>query len=512
MTGFSPPTTESSSRPMHRDLTAALERASIPYVYWKPTAGVIRAMSGGRKDLDLLVSPSSLESARRTLQQHGYKRFVLPRGALPGSEAWVGWDRLADRFYYAHLHWELHTGRPGLHEQELPWVEPLLSFARPGPAGASVLCPEAELALVATRAVFEPRLWSHSPHRISGDACAMIEASRRASDARQLAVVSSRLFGTAGRRACELLSEPRFPMEQAAWSSWRTLVRRALSRSRVSSAEVTARWTLAHARSLGAVAVRRTLGVAAGELLPRPSSNKLRRRGGFLLAFIGPDGAGKSTLTHAIVGWLAELFATESLYLGRGEWVSRAQQAAAELKWAVVERVTDRERPTDSGPADDDGRRHRDAPARQQRVRWVRDASAVALAERKLRAMRRADGLRRRGWVLVTDRFPHPTERLCDGPAIVLGVGDPAARRALASVERALYSRVVRTKPDLVVRLLLPVEESLRRKPDHRDVDIRAKLAAARRAQYDATTIDLAADAPLDTVLDAVKAAVWERL
>ncbi|MGE0791761.1 MAG: hypothetical protein AB7S26_39160 [Sandaracinaceae bacterium] len=57
------------------------------------------------------------------------------------------------------------------------------------------------------------------------------------------------------------------------------------------------------------------------------------------------------------------------------------------------------------------------------------------------------------------------------------------------------------------------MEESLRRKPDHRELDIRAKLAAAERAQYDAVaSITVRADAPLDSVLRAIKLAMWEGL
>ncbi len=502
------PTAATPARSPHARLVDALEAAGVPYVYWKAHRGIARALAGGAKDLDLLVRPASLDGARACLARAGYKRFGLPVGAVPESEAWVAWDATGDRFFYAHLHWAIHVGRPTLHEQTLPWTDALIDSARRAPEGLAALSPEAELVVLAARGVFEPGRWAGAPERLSAEAEAELRGARERVDAGALEALTERLFGASGREALARLSAPGFPGE-AGWAEWRAFAREALAPHRVPFAD--ARWRGAVLRSMGSVGARRALGELA-DALPPPPTSRLRRPGGLLVAFVGPDGAGKSTLTEAVVGWLGELFATDSLYLGRGEWVSRAQQVAAEVKWALLERVTDRSRPTDSGPADDDGRRQPDASPREQRVRWVRDASALALAERKHREMRRADVMRRRGWILVTDRFPHPTERLCDGPAIVADGEDPAIRRGLSAVERAVYRRITRSKPDLVFRLLLPVEESIRRKPDHRAEDVRAKLAAAERAEFDAKIITLQADAPLEQVLQRVKTAVWEAL
>lgn len=498
------------ARTRHQLLAVALQRARIGYVYWKPRAGLARAVQGGPKDLDLLVGPAVLDRARECLRDYGYKPFLLPEGALPESEPWVAWSAAEDTFFHVHLHWGLHVGRPGLHEQTLPWVDALLASARLGPEGVHVLSAEAELALVATRAVFEPKLVMDSGTLASADTQTVICEARRGVDPTTLNALCARLFGDAGATAAGLLADPRFPAAPQAWRAWRAFVIGALAGFRAPRSEL--RWGLALVRSVGAVATRRALGGLADQLLLPPRS-RLGRASGFLVALIGPDGAGKSTLTDALVGWLSELFSVDTLYLGRGEVVSRAQQLAAQAKWAVLERVTDRTRPTDPGRADSDGRRHPEATPREQRLRWLRDASALALAERKTRDLARARSMLRNGWILVADRFPHPTERLCDGPAIVLGDGDPPVRRALAHAERAMYARMTRRRPDLVVRLLLPVEESLRRKPDHRELDIRAKLAAAERAQYDAVaSITVRADAPLDSVLRAIKLAMWEGL
>ncbi len=503
-----PPTAATLARSRHARLVDALEAAGVPYVYWKAHRGIARALAGGAKDLDLLVRPASLEDARACLARAGYKRFDLPSGAVPESEPWVAWDATADRLYCAHLHWGIHVGRPGLHEQTLPWTDALIGSLRRAPEGLAALSPEAELAVLAARGVFEPARWARAPERLSSEAAAELRVVRERVEPAALETLTGRLFGASGREAAALLSAQGFPGE-AGWAEWRAFAREALAPHRAPFAD--ARWRGALLRSMGSVAVRRALGELA-EALPPPPTSRLRRPGGLLVAFVGPDGAGKSTLTEAVVGWLGELFATESLYLGRGEWVSRAQQAAAEVKWALLERLSDRSRPTDSGPADDDGRRQGDASPREQRVRWVRDASALALAERKHREIRRAEVMRRRGWILVTDRFPHPTERLCDGPAIVADEQDPAIRRGLSAVEHAVYRRITRSKPDLVFRLLLPVEESIRRKPDHRAEDVRAKLASAERAEFDAKIITLQANAPLDQVLRSVKTAVWELL
>lgn len=494
----------------HLALVGELDRRSLRYVYWKPRSGAAAAMRGGAKDLDLLIDPDGVTDARELLARLGYKRFLLPEGAAPDSEGWVAWDAGADRFYFVHLAWRIHTGLPGVHEQELPWVDALLDEARPSSSGVRVLGPEAELLCIATRAVFEPKLWDGSRRAPSDAALGAMREAGAETDREGMARLGERAFPGHGERVAALLLDAQLP-EPEPWTRWRVLVRELLSHARLSAPQL--EWRRAHGAATSWLGSRRRRLFTRMGLDVDPPGGRLRRDGGFLLAIIGPDGAGKSTVKDALVAWLDDLFAVESLYLGRGEWVSRAQQLAAEVKWAILERTTSRARPEPTGPADDDGRRDPHAPPKERRVRWVRDASAVALAERKRRALRRSERLRRRGWLLVTDRFPHPTEKLCDGPAIVLSAGDPVARRVLSTAERHYFRGFAGTRPDLLVRLLLPVEESVRRKPDHRAEDVRAKLAAARRARFDArASIDVAADAPLEDVLRTIKSALWEAL
>ncbi|MCC6874319.1 MAG: hypothetical protein IT378_08470 [Sandaracinaceae bacterium] len=135
------------------------------------------------------------------------------------------------------------------------------------------------------------------------------------------------------------------------------------------------------------------------------------------------------------------------------------------------------------------------------------------MAQRKLRETERAARRRDEGVIVVTDRFPHPQERLLDGPGIVASPADPWWRRAAAVLEKRAFARSARVGPDLVIRLNVSAEVAHARKPDHRLTDIVHKAEALRRTQYASPhVVDLDADEPLELVLARIKRAVWSAL
>lgn len=208
-----------------------------------------------------------------------------------------------------------------------------------------------------------------------------------------------------------------------------------------------------------------------------------------LIAVVGSDGSGKSTLSQDILEHIRKSRPAELGYLGLGS----GEQGRAIGRWPLI------------GPA---------------LYRWL-DGIAEALrdpnapipglipglyAMRKSRKRRaqfeRLLDRRRAGMAIVTDRYPQ-TEvyGLHDGPILAGRATTPRLAR-LQAEEHALYAEMAAYVPTLVIRLNIDVDTAMSRKPDHVRALIARKVETVHLLAFSgAPVIDLDATMPYDEEL-----------
>jgi hypothetical protein len=234
--------------------------------------------------------------------------------------------------------------------------------------------------------------------------------------------------------------------------------------------------------------------------------------GGLCVAFVGSDGAGKSTVVQAVTDRLRAHLRVARVYLGSG------QGSSSLLRWPLLlaHRLTARRGRADAGE-DAAGGAPGSSPIGRRGLRerfrplW---ALVLALEKRgKLRAVFRA---RQRGAVVVCDRWPqNEIPGFNDGPLLGAWQQSPSRwRRALARWERVPYRWAEMHPPDLVVKLIASEDVALRRKPDMARAEVARRIEAVRALRFGraARTLVVDADAPLADVLQRVESAVWEEL
>ena len=229
-------------------------------------------------------------------------------------------------------------------------------------------------------------------------------------------------------------------------------------------------------------------------------------QGGVLIAFLGADGAGKSTILTEIAQWLSREVAVVSTYGGNGKgsagWPRRCMEWVGALRRGV-RKATTRE---GAVPASD--RRSGQATTSPIRAAWV-----LALAnERRDRALqaRRARG---RGMVVLSDRLSQSQfPGWNDGPRLSPWIDHPSRwRRAAARLEQTSFHLSEMCPPDLVVKLHITPELAARRKPSTPVEQVSTGVELLRRLSYPPTTqvIDIDASEPLADVVLQVKRVVW---
>lgn len=215
-----------------------------------------------------------------------------------------------------------------------------------------------------------------------------------------------------------------------------------------------------------------------------------------LIAVVGSDGSGKSTLSADLLAHIRQSRAAESGYLGLGS----GEQGRRIGRWPII------------GPP-----LHRFLDGIADRLREPSEpipgylAARYALNKSRKRRARFDELLaqRRAGKVIVTDRYPQvEVPGLHDGP-ILAGIATSRRIAAMQAAERALYEEMAAYRPTLVVRLHVDVDTVMARKPDHDRALITRKVETVPLLLFNgAPIVDIDATTPYVKELALATAAV----
>lgn len=217
-----------------------------------------------------------------------------------------------------------------------------------------------------------------------------------------------------------------------------------------------------------------------------------------VIAVIGCDGSGKSTLTNDLIASLSTKGPVERRYLGlvsgeMGDKIKRLPLIGPRVEHYLANKA-------------------RRAQDRRQSLPGTGTAVVMYLLSLwRARQFRRLLTLSRSGVTVITDRYPQaeiPGFHY-DGPALPGAKINSALVRFLARREQRLYEWMASHRPSLVIRLNIDAETALARKPDHKITELRDKIAVAPRLRFNgARILDLDARAPYAQVLsNALQAA-----
>jgi len=180
-----------------------------------------------------------------------------------------------------------------------------------------------------------------------------------------------------------------------------------------------------------------------------------------LIAIIGSDGSGKSTVGDHILEWIGRYGPAGRAHLGKQSGNVGRAIGQLPLVGGLMDRAINRK-------ADDVNRRLKED--KQPTLAPALVITAFTL-RRKLR-FKRMLAMRKRGLIVVTDRFPQVSvPGAYDGPGFPDSPGGSRFVLALARRERATFEWMASYRPALALRLNVGVDPALRRgQPARRSV------------------------------------------
>lgn len=492
---------------MVRNLIRRLETGAILYCHWKSNEHLNAAMRGNT-DLDMLFEEGKQTRIVELLRQAGFARFrsVWFR-RYPAIEDFIGIDPEKGKVVHVHAHFQLVLGEALVKSYRLPWEENLLR-TRVWDEEHEIYRSDAvwEMLLLVIREAIK---WTggvkhagHNPFARSGANREMAWLRERVLR-QDLCKLAATYCGPHVRRAMDRLH--REGLSSSALEELRRLILPGFQRyRRLSPWQATGTCLVRKLSDPLSRGLRKTI-------LPTLPIQRTTPGDGLIIAILGADGSGKSTVATEVTRELSRKVAVMRLYLGSGNGSSSI------LRWPLyaISRCLCRAR----GNRMDQVGQKPGVP--EKRPAWTLRKVlggafhltwALTVAWEKRAKLKRAWQARRKGILVVCDRFPQADiEGYNDGPLL----GRLLERRLpflrwLGSWEKASYARTALYPPDLVLRLLGPVEVLGHRRPEMDSARIHRKQEGIRAVRFPRSTsvVDIDAGQPLEDVVARAMSAI----
>ena len=215
-----------------------------------------------------------------------------------------------------------------------------------------------------------------------------------------------------------------------------------------------------------------------------------------VIAVIGSDGSGKSTVCEHLVGTLSAYGTTSYVHLGKQ--AGNVGRAAANLP--LIGRSV--------------GKKIEKTRVKVNKTNHTTLSAAVVgiFLLRRVRRFRNMLKLRNQGHIILADRYPH-----LQVPGAYDSLTLPSVHTNnpfvnwIAKRELSAFKWMTQHHPDLVIKLNVSLDVACARKPDHRRDALRKKIEVTPQLDFGGETIiNIDADQPLQQVLSQVDQLVDE--
>ena len=378
------------------NLLNALDEHQITYCHWKSNEHLKEALNGDT-DLDMLFEPSQRREIEHVFAYCGLKRFrATPLMQYNAIEDFIGFDQEALKIWHVHTHYRITLGEKHLKGYTItPWGKIILKDRIK--KGESVIwTSEAseELVLLFCRIALKLR-WRDIGRKLSKDERTEMKWLMERVTRESVSKASKLLVNEKAAQIIDILMDETLD-RKAQFKPLQKSLRKELklftSYSKISS------YIIREKRELFWLfgGLKRRFGISNFKANRRVSPS-----GGFVVAILGCDGAGKSTTLAYVLKEFTKKLDAVSIYFGSGEGSSSllrkpmkmmAQKIGGKGVGAAVEK---------------EYAEKREITLKSQLYSYAKIIWAVTLAQEKKKKQRQMVEARNNGLLVLTDRYPH---------------------------------------------------------------------------------------------------------
>lgn len=465
---------------------------NVRYCHWKGTNHIFNGLSG-ESDLDILVDETHNKLATDLLLKNGFKQFKTQWGIrYKGVQDWIGLDKPTGKLVHVHYHNYMIMGHTGVMEYAFPLQNEVLdSRIFHEEYGIYVPDPNYELVTFFVRIGLEypnkKLKKSNEGYLFSAKSIEEITYLKERSNEERIKIILISLFPKTSSQLIGIITKENVLSNDI----------KALScHCRKSIKGDNAFW-INFIKSKCIIATMRYIIPILHKDFGTPMRKVPVSNGGFTIAFLGQDGAGKSTVTEDICKWLSWKIDYRLNYLGYGVqfdcWERRLQKRLQKKKDPLSKLIR----------------------------KWLPFRIFTKLAKKSNEIITKGKEYADNGTIVIYDRYPQTIyPGINDGPkiraAIVPQISSGVLKKIAnwyASAEERNLDKAASQHPDIVVKLMLPVEESLRRKPHENFEAVKAKHEIIKSLPFENSkvyTIDVTQ--PYESEILQIKSLIWDNL
>jgi thymidylate kinase len=417
-----------------------LDQKKISYCLWKSNASIEKGLDG-KEDLDLLVDRRDRHEFEAILATLRFKKANVTSGEVfPSVYHYYGLDEKTGVIVHLHLYYRIITGESLLKNYRLP-VEDMFFENTTSIRGVRIPRKEAELIVFVIRVMLkhvflvERVLLYVNQENLKKELDWLLQDTDKKIAANLL------------EKWLPGIGEGLFLECVGALESKHSLLKRIILARRVRSClRSYARYSQLQAvlyvnyRFLKAVCRRFIL----------KERNKIPASGGLMIAIVGPEASGKSTIAAEVSQWLGKDFLAYSIHVGKPP--SSFISFIPNLFLPFLRKVLPQSRTSEIESRN------------KRRTSLLTVIRCVMIAFDRRRLILRAYRQVSRGAMVICDRYPSCTIGAMDSPRLNLDQSSNngfSLKKMLSEIERKMYKTI--PSPDIVLKLTVPVDIAVRR-------------------------------------------------
>lgn len=484
---------------------------NVSYCHWKSNEHLLEGLEG-TTDLDVYVKPSDKEKAERLLVECQYIECIVQKSnRYPNVVEWIGFDEETGKLVHVHLHYQIITGTKFCKEYVFPIDEQIiLTRVKDAETEVFVTNPDLEIIILYCRIALKAS--NHKKIRPDKNDFKEIAFLKNAISHNNVMLLCQQFMGESGAIFFSLIEKDNLSCKD--WENVYEIANKWLAPYRkYSKMTVFARHHYFKARGIILLGLDRIFDVKSIKKKTFPSK-------GVSICFLGQDGSGKSTLSIKLCEWINWKIEASRFYLGSGDHynglLKRLLPKAASItkrRPAATELSTSRDSSSKAG--------NNNESVKHSLIKIfssiLNSISLRNIAKRAYREVRSAEKYKMKHGIAFFDRFPqNQFEALYDGPKIrynYLKGQNNFLIRILAKQEERYINDAQKYQPDLIFKLVLPVEESMRRKPEENKSQVAKKAEITEKLVFEKSkTYVVDATQDFNKELLFIKQQIWNLL